>query len=71
MTAKQSEILELLAEVWHLSSDVRLGQLMAHLGFLGEAHLNQGLGYMEDDELSAILHRHRTELVSRFRKSPS
>jgi hypothetical protein len=60
------EALAVLADVWALSPDVRLGQLLAHLGFLGEAHLGRGLGYIEDDELLAILYRHRGELESRF-----
>lgn len=66
MTDVQREALAVLAEVWALSPDVRLGQLMAHLGFLGEAHLGKGLGYIEDDELIAVLHRHRTELEARL-----
>ena len=66
MTDMQCEALAVLAEVWSLSPDVRLGQLLAHLGFLGEAHLDKGLGYIEDDELIAILYRHRAELVARL-----
>jgi hypothetical protein len=66
----QREALTLLAEVWSLSPDVRLGQLMAHLGFLGEAHLERGLGYIEDDELIAIMCRHRAELVARLQGTP-
>ena len=66
MTADiQREALAVLAEVWALSPDVRLGQLMAHLGFLGEAHLGRGLGYIDDDELVSILYRHRAELLAR------
>jgi len=53
----QKEALAVLAEVWALSPDVRLGQLMAHLGFLGEAHVAKGLGCIKDDELIAVLHR--------------
>jgi hypothetical protein len=64
------EALAVLAEVWALSPDVRLGQLLAHLGFLGEAHLGRGLGYIEDDELIAILYRHRAELVARSQGTP-
>jgi hypothetical protein len=45
----QRETLALLAEVWELSPDIRLGQLFAHLGFLGEAHFGRGLGYIEDE----------------------
>jgi hypothetical protein len=62
----QREALTILAEVWALSPDVRLGQLLAHLGFLGEAHLGRGLGYIEDDELIAVLYRHRGELIDRL-----
>jgi len=61
----QREALALLAEVWALSPDVRLGQLFGHLGFLGEAHVGKGLGYIEDDEMIAVLYRHRTELLDR------
>ena len=64
-TDVQREALAVLAEVWALSPDVRLGQLMAHLGFLGEAHLGRGLGYIDDDELIAVLYRHREELLAR------
>jgi hypothetical protein len=66
MTDMQHEALKVLAEVWNLAPDVRLGQLMAHLGFLGEVHVGKGLGYIEDDELLAVLYRHRTELKSRL-----
>jgi hypothetical protein len=61
----QHEALSVLAEILTLSPDVRLGQLFAHLGFLGEAHLDRGLGYIDDDELLAILYRHRAELLAR------
>ncbi|MEX0610556.1 MAG: hypothetical protein WD229_00430 [Pirellulales bacterium] len=66
----QREMLAVLAEVWTLSPDVRLGQLLAHLGFLGEAHLGKGLGYIEDDELVAIIYRHKAELVARLQGTP-
>jgi hypothetical protein len=67
----QREAMATLAEVWSLSPDVRLGQLLAHLGFLGEAHLGRGLGYIEDDELLAILYRHKAELRARLEGAPS
>jgi hypothetical protein len=62
----QRGALAVLAEVWALSPDVRLGQLLAHLGLLGEVHLGKGLGYLEDDELVAVLNRHKAELVARL-----
>ena len=67
----QREALAVLAEVWALSPDVRLGQLFAHLGFLGEAHVGKGLGYIEDDELIAVLYRHRAELLARSQGGPN
>lgn len=67
----QREAISVLAEVWALSPDVRLGQLMAHLGFLGEVHLGRGLGVIEDDELIAILYRHREELLARLQGATS
>jgi hypothetical protein len=71
MTDMQREALAVLAEIWALSPDVRLGQLMAHLGLLGKAHLGKGLGYIEDDELIAVLYRHRTELKARLQGTPN
>jgi hypothetical protein len=71
MTEMQREALAALAEVWELSPDVRLGQLMANLGFLGEVHVGKGLGYIEDDELIAVLYRHRAELRSRLEGAPN
>jgi hypothetical protein len=58
-------MLTILAEISSMSPDIRLGQLFAHLGFLGEAHLGKGLGYIEDDELLAVMYRHRAELAAR------
>ena len=43
---------------------------MAHIGFLGEAHVGKGLGYIDDDELLAILYRHRMELTARSQGMP-
>jgi hypothetical protein len=70
MPAIQREALSVLAELWALSPDVRLGQLLAHLGYLGEAHVGRGLGYIEDDELMAIMYRHRAELLARLQGTP-
>jgi hypothetical protein len=71
MSDMQSEALAVLAEVWEMSPDVRLGQLVANLGFLGEVHVGNGLGYIEDDELVAIMYRHRAELKSRLEGAPN
>jgi hypothetical protein len=71
MSDLQREALAVLAEVWALSPDVRLGQLFAHLGFLGEVHLGRSLGYIDDDELMSILYRHRAELLARMEGAPN
>ena len=60
----------MLAELLALSPEIRIGQLMAHIGFLGEAHVGKGLGYIDDDELLAILYRHRMELTARLQGMP-
>lgn len=70
MTESRREALEVLAQLAFLAPDVRLGQLMAHLGFLGVVRWNHGLGDLDDDELVAVLHRHRDELVNRLRNQP-
>ena len=66
MNEIQREALTALAEIWELSPGIRLGQLMAHLGFLGENHIDKGLGYIEDDELIAVMYRHRAEMKARL-----
>jgi hypothetical protein len=71
MNDLQREAMTVLAEVWALSPDVRLGQLMAHLEFLGQVHAGKGLGYIEDDELIGILYRHRAELTARLEATPN
>jgi hypothetical protein len=59
-------LLATLAELMELAPDVRLGQLMSWLGFLGEDQVDRGLGDIEDDELLAVMYRHRAELTARL-----
>jgi hypothetical protein len=66
MTPTQKESLALLAELCELSPEVRLGQLLAHLGFLGEDETGRTLWDIDDEQLLAVLYRHRAELVARF-----
>jgi hypothetical protein len=65
----QHEALSLLSEVWALSPEVRLGQLLAHVGFLGEVYRGKGLGYIEDEEILTVPRLHLEELQARL--SPS
>src|SRR6188472_3953419 len=61
----QREALAVLAEVCELSPDVRLGQLLAHLGFLGEDQTGRTQWDIDDEQLLAVLYHHRAELVAR------
>ena len=61
----QRTTLAALAEVWALGPELRLGQLVAHLGFLGEVFHGRGLGEIDDDELIDVARRHRAELLAR------
>ena len=61
----QREALSVLAELCNQSPDVRLGQLMAHLGFLGEDQTGRSLWDIEDEQLLGVLLHHRAELAAR------
>lgn len=61
----QREALAVLAELCELAPDVRLGQLFAHLGFLGEDQTGRTLWDIDDEQLLAVLYQHRGELVAR------
>jgi len=61
----QREALAVLAQVCELSPDVRLGQLFAHLGFLGEDQTGRSLWDIDDEQLLAVLYHHQAELNAR------
>jgi hypothetical protein len=63
--ATQQEALAVLAELCELSPDIRLGQLLAHLGFLGEDQTGRTLWDIDDEQLLAVLYHHRAELAAR------
>jgi hypothetical protein len=66
----QQEALAVLAELCDLEADdMRLGQLCAVLGFLGEDATGRTLWDIEDDELLRVMHQHRTNLVARLSES--
>jgi hypothetical protein len=67
----RQQALAVLAELAVLAPEVRLGQLMAHLGFLGEDQVERSLWDIEDDELLAVLRRHRSELLAREQPQPN
>ena len=67
----QHEALAVLAEVCELAPDVRLGQLLAHLGFLGEDQTGRSLWDIDDEQLLAVLYHQRGELVGRLPDLPT
>ena len=52
-----------------MSPGVRLGQLLAHLGFLGENQTGRTLWDIDDEQLLAVLYQHRSELVARLQSA--
>lgn len=65
----QREILEKLASLCELTSEVRFGQLVAQLGFLAEDAGMRGLWDIEDDELLGIIEKHEADLSQRSAKA--
>jgi hypothetical protein len=65
----QREALAVLAELCEFYPDVRLGQLFAHSGFLGEDQTGRSLWDIEDEQLLAVLYHHRAGLVGRQQAS--
>ena len=70
ISAVRQEALDVLAELCDLSPDVRIGQLIAHLGFLGEDQTGRSLWNIDDEQLLAVLYAHRAELASRQSPAP-
>jgi hypothetical protein len=69
MPTTRTQALAVLAEVCDLSPDVRLGQLLAHLGFLGEDQTGRSLWDIDDEELLTVLRHHHSELAARREQS--
>jgi hypothetical protein len=65
ISAANRQALTVLLDVCDSSPDVRLGQLLAHLGFLGEDKTGRSLWDIEDGQLLAVLNQHRAELLGR------
>ncbi|HEY2412392.1 MAG TPA: hypothetical protein VGI40_09130 [Pirellulaceae bacterium] len=49
-----------------MSDDIRLGQLMAHLGFLGEIATGRNLWDIDDEQLLSVMYQHHAELAARL-----
>ena len=61
----RQEMLAKLARLCELAPDVRMGQLVAHLGFLAEDRCDRTLWDVEDQDLLAVIEQHHTELSKR------
>ncbi len=62
----QASLLQRLDEVRRLCPDMRLGQVMATLGLLGEDATGRSLWDIEDEELAAALERFAEDLTRRI-----
>jgi hypothetical protein len=62
---EQQEVIGKFSRIADLSPGIRMGQLIAHLGFLAEDMFDRGLADLEDDQLLRVLERHEAELSRR------
>jgi hypothetical protein len=67
----RTELLETIGEVAELSPDVRIGQMLANLGFLVEARAGGSIWDIEDRELLQVVQQHRDELQRRTVAAPT
>jgi len=58
----KKSILQTLTDIYELADDVRFGQLMANLSFIGESETDKSVWDIEDEEMLEVLHRHRDDL---------
>src|SRR4051794_38897368 len=63
----QAGLLHRLNEIRRLCPEMRLGQLMATLGVLGEDETDRSLWDLEDEELAAAIERFADDLARRVR----
>ena len=59
------ELLSRIADLCPLAVDMRLGQLLATLGWLGEDMTGRTLWEIEDEELLQVVERFQQDLVRR------
>jgi hypothetical protein len=63
----QAGLLHRLDEIRRLCPEMRLGQLIATLGLLGEDETGRSLWDLEDEELAAAMERFADDLARRVR----
>jgi hypothetical protein len=61
----RNELIEKLADIHSLSTDVRFGQLLANLSFLVEDQTDRSLREVDDHRLLEIMEKHRVDLARR------
>jgi hypothetical protein len=61
----QSHVLHRLEEIRRLCPEMRLGQVLATVGMLGEDSTGRSFWDIEDDELAAAVERFAGDLSSR------
>ncbi len=61
----QSDLLHRLQEVHRLCPEMRLGQLLATVGMLGEDSTGRSLWDIEDGDLAAAVERFASDLARR------
>ena len=61
----QQTIVEKLASLCGLSPEIRVGQMLANLGFLSEEFTNQSLWDIEDEQLLNVIEIHLAQLSER------
>lgn len=65
------EALAALVRLSDMATEVRIGQLVAHLGFLSEDEGGHGLGNIDDSDLLKVIDRHREELSQFLANAPN
>jgi hypothetical protein len=68
-TDVRKEALAALVQLSDLAPELRIGQLVAHLGEMSEAYGGHGLGDVEDDQLLEVIRRHYQELSRALNRS--
>ena len=69
MMEYQKQVVDALQDVLAHSPNIRVGQCLAHLGFMAECYKNEGLGIIEDKDFLIIIRTHLAELLQRDDKS--
>jgi hypothetical protein len=65
MRPNDTQLVQLLTELWELAPEVRFGQLLAHLEFLCEVRAGRPMAEIDDEQLLVVVASHRDELAAR------